>query len=155
MEMQKMAVKAIGQRMSQYAAKNAKKPEDKLAPTNVKSKIHQLYFDQALKDQSSPVTTRLNRQNKKRKLDENGGGKKGKKGNKKKKKGRALEKKDTKDATTTDPCKSEIEKPEKYDWKKVPKGLKSIDDLPDTQKSLLEKQFEKEGIEYDLEQNLD
>ena len=154
MEMQKMAVKAIGQRMSQYAAKNAKKPEDKLAPTNVKSKIHQLYFDQALKDQSSPVTTRLNRQNKKRKLDDNGG-KKGKKGNKKKKKGRALEKKENKDATNTDPCKSGIEKPDKYDWKKVPKGLKSIDNLSDPQKSLLEKQFEKEGIEYDLEINLD
>ena len=152
MEMQKMAVKSIGQRMSLYAAKNAKKPEDKLAPTNVKSKIHQLYFNQALRDQSSPVTTRLNRRNRKRKAEETGT-KKGKKGSKKKKKGRALEKSENKSDTKTENgtnCKSN-EKPAKYDWNKVPKGLKSINDLPETQKSLLEKQFEKEGIEYDLQ----
>ena len=134
--------------MTNMAIKNAKKPEDKLVPTNVKSKTHQLYFDQALREQNSPITARIIREPKKRKPEppKNKG-----KGNKKKKKGRALDK-DKKEDDKQKSCKSKSpERPDKYDWKKVPKGLKSVDNLPMQQKSLLQKQFEKEGIEYDLD----
>ena len=147
-----MAVKSIGLRMTNMAIKNAKKPEDKLVPTNIKSKTHQLYFDQALKEQNSPLTARVMREPKKRKADPPK-----KKGNKKKKKGRAFKKEaaESKDDAAKPPCKLNSakgpERPDKYDWKKVPRGLKSVDNLPSDQKSLLEKQFEKEGIEYDLD----
>ena len=152
-EMMKMAVKSIGLRMTNMAIKNAKKPEDKLVPTNIKSKTHQLYFDQALKEQNSPLTARIIREPKKRKADPPK-----KKGNKKKKKGRGF-KKEAAESKTEDAakptCKSDSvkspERPDKYDWKKVPKGLKSVDNLPNEQKTLLEKQFEKEGIEYNLD----
>ena len=164
-DMMQMAVKSLGIRMRNIQVSAAKKPEDKYVMPNPKTKMHQYQFQLALKQQHHP-TMKPNQkpaQGQKRKSGGQGKGKNQgnqnrKNGNNKKKgnrngknnqssKGRAM---DNNTDNNDKPCKL-IEKVPKYDFKKVPKGLKSLGDLGNKQKDLLKAQCQEEGLEIDLD----
>ena len=158
-DMMQMAVKSLGIRMRNIQVSTAKKPEDKFVMPNPKTKVHQYQFQMALKQQNNPsLRTNKPSPGQKRK---NGKGKgksgrqspankknKGKKGKGKGKGGRALDNDNTNDQQN---CKSSAEKVPKYDFSKVPKGLKSMGDLSSDQKDLLTLQCKSEGLEIDLD----
>ena len=156
-DMMQMAVKSLGIRMRNIQVSNAKKPEDKFVMPNPKTKMHQYQFQMALKQQNNPVmrTNRPSPGNKRKNNKKNKSGRqspqnkktKGKKKGKNKG-GRALDNDQNNDQQN---CKSNLEIVPKYDFQKVPKGLKSMADLSSDQKDLLKLQCQSEGLEVDLD----
>ena len=157
-DMMQMAVKSLGIRMRNIQVSTAKKPEDKFVMPNPKTKTHQYQFQMALKQQNNPILkTNKPSPGQKRKGNkgknksgrqspQNKKGKGKKKG--KNKGGRALDNDQTNDQQN---CKSKVEKVPKYEFSKVPKGLKSMNDLGNEQKDLLKLQCQSEGLEIDLD----
>ena len=165
-DMMQMAVKSLGIRMRNIQVSAARKPEDKYVMPNPKTKMHQYQFQLALKQQNNPIMkpnrpspgqkrksggqgkNGKNHNNNNKKNGRNGknkGGKNGKNGNQNGK-GRAL---DNNTETNENKCKLEIVP--KYDFSKVPKGLKAIGDLEKDQKDLLQAQCHEEGLEIDVD----
>ena len=122
------------------AQQSGSKPTDKILPTNVKSARHQILHDQAVKEFVSGVQYNPIQKGQKRK-------RKGKfgKGNKKKKNKKGRAKVDKK----SDECKLEF--PPQYDTSKIPKGLKSFNQLSKEDQSIFEAQLENEGIKYSID----
>ena len=165
-DMMQMAVKSLGIRMRNIQVSGAKKPEDKFVMPNPKTKMHQYQFQLALKQQNNPIIKpnrpspgqkrgkggngkgngkNNGKNNNRQKQNGNGGkNKNNKNGKNNKNKGRALEN------NTENDCKS-LEKVEKYNFSKVPPGLKSMGDLQSDQKDLLKVQCQEEGLEVDLD----
>ena len=142
--MMQMADKVVLDRMKKIAARKAKSPDDQYVPTNPKSVKHQLLHASALKENFNPFANHAN--NRKQKGKKRKGGKpKHQKKNKKQKKGRAAQESDKKDD-----CKS-LEKPPRYNTSKIPKGLPSFNQISSSDKKLLEKQFNVEGIDYQID----
>ena len=152
--------------MRNIQVSGAKKPEDRFVMPNPKTKMHQYQFQLALKQQNNPVIKpnkpspgqkrgkggngkgngKNNNHNNRQNHNGKGGNKKSNKNGKNKGKGRALDN----NKENNDSCKL-LEKVEKYDFKKVPVGLKSMGDLPKDQKDLLQSQCQEEGLEIDLD----
>ena len=126
------------------AQQSGNKPTDKILPTNVKSARHQILHEQAVKEAVSGIHVHNpmgKGKNQKRKRKFNG---KNSQKKKKAKKGRAkVEKKQ-------DECKP-LEYPTQYDTSKIPKGLKSFNDLSLQDKSIFEAQLANEGIKYTID----
>ena len=152
--------------MRNIQVSGAKKPEDRFVMPNPKTKMHQYQFQMALKQQNNPIVrsnkpspgqkrgkggngkgnNKNGHHNNRQKQNGKGGNNKSNKGGKGKGKGRALDNNKENDGN----CKL-TEKVQKYDFSKVPKGLKSMGDLSGTQKDLLQTQCQEEGLEIDLD----
>lgn len=142
--MMQMADKVVLDRMKKIAARKAKTPEEQYVPTNPKSVKHQLLHASALKENYNPfMGHNPNRKPKGKKR--KGGKQKHPKKNKKQKKGRAVQETDKKDD-----CKS-LDNPPRYNTDKIPKGLHSFNKISSSDKTLLEKQFNVEGINYQID----
>ena len=150
--------------MRNIQVSTSKKPEDRFVMPNPKTKTHQYQFQMALKQQNNP-TMHPHRPSPGQKRGKSGNGKgnnkngnnnnrqknkggknKNNKNKNNKGKGRALDNNKENDVN----CKL-LEQVPKYDFKKVPKGLKSMGDLGQDQKDLLRTQCQEEGLEIDLD----